>query len=195
MANDTRNSGLIPFAKGDKRINRRGRPKSFGRYIRKETATGKELVDFHLRVLRGQESQEVVTKMGLATIGASIHDRQESAEFLASRGWGKAVNQIELESMQPMQEGLPTGLSASELFDASVQVLARVMAHLGGGVVTVADLPVLGEAVRTLQVVAKEEREIAKLGPGADLTDDQLMDEVVKRIPREKLAKALETPE
>lgn len=81
------------FTKG-KSGNPGGRPKGFGEYIRKQTKDGQELVDFHLRVLRGEETQQVATKDGPVECGPSIRDKQNSSDFLADRGWGKVPQPV-----------------------------------------------------------------------------------------------------
>jgi hypothetical protein len=70
-----------PFEKG-KSGNPGGRPKGFASAIRKETRDGADLVDFSLKVLRGQ-------------IRASVTERQKARDWLADRGWGKAVQAVE----------------------------------------------------------------------------------------------------
>ena len=63
-----------------------GRPKGavvLAALIREQTADGAELVDFMLNVLRGRRK-------------APLRLRMEAAAWLADRGFGKALQQLEL---------------------------------------------------------------------------------------------------
>ena len=59
-----------------------GRPKSLSGLVRQETKDGAELVAFHLRILRGRKQP--------------LRYRLEAAAWLADRGFGKALQQMEL---------------------------------------------------------------------------------------------------
>lgn len=63
--------------------NPRGRPKSFARLIREETREGAELVAYMLSILR-HPKQPVAFRMA-------------AAQWLADRGWGKAVTILEAD--------------------------------------------------------------------------------------------------
>ena len=72
---------LRPFAPGQ-RGNPGGQPKGLARRVRQETKDGAELVAFMLRVLRGRKQP--------------TRYRLEAAAWLADRGFGKALQQMEL---------------------------------------------------------------------------------------------------
>jgi len=63
--------------------NPKGRPKSFNRLIREETREGAELVAFMLGVLRNAKQATAY--------------RMAAAQWLADRGWGKAVTILEAD--------------------------------------------------------------------------------------------------
>ena len=70
-----------PFLPG-KSGNPGGRPKGLAERVRQETRDGAELVTFMLRVLRGRKQP--------------TRYRLEAAAWLADRGFGKALQQMEL---------------------------------------------------------------------------------------------------
>ena len=59
-----------------------GRPRGLAELVRQETKDGAELVAFHLRILRGRKQP--------------LRYRLEAAAWLADRGFGKALQQMEL---------------------------------------------------------------------------------------------------
>jgi hypothetical protein len=59
-----------------------GRPKGLAQLVRQETKDGAELVAFMLRILRGRKQP--------------LRYRLEAAAWLADRGFGKALQQMEL---------------------------------------------------------------------------------------------------
>lgn len=69
---------FLPGASG----NPGGRPRGLMELVRRETKDGAELVRFMLRVLRGQKQP--------------MRYRLEAAAWLADRGFGKALQQMEL---------------------------------------------------------------------------------------------------
>jgi hypothetical protein len=68
------------------------RRKTFARYVREQTAQGKELVDFALRLLRGEKVASVLIPQTGEFIDAPppISERVKAMEWLANRGFGKA---------------------------------------------------------------------------------------------------------
>jgi hypothetical protein len=64
------------------RVNPGGRPKSLSSLVREQTKDGAELVRFMLGVLRGRKTP--------------LRYRLEAAAWLADRGFGKALQQMEL---------------------------------------------------------------------------------------------------
>lgn len=59
-----------------------GRPPGLAELVREQTGEGAELIDFMLRVLRGKRQP--------------MRLRMEAAAWLADRGFGKALQQMEL---------------------------------------------------------------------------------------------------
>lgn len=80
MANPT-GKGLKPYQPGQSG-NPGGRPKGLMPLIREMTADGVELVDFHLAMMR--DPKNVPT------------DRLRAAQWLTERGFGKAVERVEV---------------------------------------------------------------------------------------------------
>jgi hypothetical protein len=64
-----------------------GRPKGIGSLVREQTRDGAELVAFMLAVLRGRKK-------------APLRLRMEAAAWLADRGFGKALQQVEVGNME-----------------------------------------------------------------------------------------------
>lgn len=60
-----------------------GRPKGLVRAIREQTDDGEHLVEFMLRIFRGEIAD------------AKLRDRMEAATWLADRGFGKPVQALE----------------------------------------------------------------------------------------------------
>jgi hypothetical protein len=73
---------LRPFPAGN-RANPGGRPAGLSTLIREQTLDGRELVAFMLNVLRGRRK-------------APLKLRMEAAAWLTDRGFGKAVQQLEV---------------------------------------------------------------------------------------------------
>lgn len=70
-----------PFQPGN-RANPGGRPKGLAALVKEQTEDGAELVDFMLRVLRGKRHP--------------LRYKLEAACWLADRGFGKALQQMEV---------------------------------------------------------------------------------------------------
>ena len=108
-------SGLIPFVKGDPRINRNGRPKNFD----------------ELRALVQEIGEEELTQDGLTRIAAKIRLMFSSknagdTQTLLAYGWGKPKEEIELTWREKAQE---LGYDPDEL----VHQTATAIAELGTG--------------------------------------------------------------
>ena len=76
--------------------------RNMAEHIRRKTHNGREIVDFMLNVMRGENVKYIKTR-----------DRLEAAKFLADRGWGRAVEQsvhLRLEAGQSPEvlDNLPT---------------------------------------------------------------------------------------
>jgi hypothetical protein len=71
-----------PFPKGVS-ANPGGRAKGFASLIREQTNEGADLVDFAIRVLQGK-------------LSAKLPQRLQALEWLADRGWGKAIQSTEI---------------------------------------------------------------------------------------------------
>ena len=69
------------FLKGHK--SNGGRPKGLAELVRSRTRDGAELVEFFLKVFKGEEGEE-------------FKHRIEAAEWLADRGFGKAIQAHEV---------------------------------------------------------------------------------------------------
>jgi hypothetical protein len=78
--NSTKSVPGRPFQPGQSG-NPLGRPRGFGSLIREQTKDGAELVDAVFKTLRGK---------------TNLKTRQWAIEWLADRGWGKAVQSTEI---------------------------------------------------------------------------------------------------
>ena len=81
-----------------------GRPKGLAALVREETLDGRELVAFMLNVLRGRRK------------GTTLKLRMEAAAWLADRGFGKALQQLELSG--PGAEPLVIRVEYDATFEA-----------------------------------------------------------------------------
>lgn len=86
------------FGKG-KSGNPGGRPKGIAHareYLEANTAGGEELIDFHLKLMRGQLRLTMFDSEGEElTRVPDFKDMQHSADWLADRLWGKSVQAVE----------------------------------------------------------------------------------------------------
>jgi hypothetical protein len=73
-----------------------GRTHSLVSLVRAQTKDGKELVDFMLRVLRGQEED------------ADLKARMQAAEWLADRGFGRPVQMMDIAAQVETVKGYCT---------------------------------------------------------------------------------------
>lgn len=97
-----------PFRPGQSG-NPSGRPKGtqgLAAEIRARTGDGRELIDFAMRVFRDSEED--------------IATRWQALQWLADRGWGKAMQIIELVTPAPT-------LDLSQLSDAQLEQLQRLI--------------------------------------------------------------------
>ena len=133
MAANTRKTGPgKPFAAGDSRINRTGRPKSFGRIVRELTNDGQELIETALGIMRGELviKDNKVTKFGVEQVDtvANHKVRLDAVQFLAEQGWGKPAVSVELSGPEggPMQTEAVTIETSTEHLTGLLSVLAKL---------------------------------------------------------------------
>jgi hypothetical protein len=102
LAPTKRKAPRSAFVKGDPRINRTGRPKGFGQYIRSVTGeSGEKLFKIAWMIARGAARADdyVTTKTGKAVPvrkGPSIRERLDAVKFLAEHGFGKPQASIHM---------------------------------------------------------------------------------------------------
>jgi hypothetical protein len=108
------------FLPGGPSPNPHGRPKGIAALVQAETRDGAELVAFMLRVLR-QEKQPTVLRM-------------QAAQWLADRGFGKAVQQLE-GSLVTTVDATVTHVEAlrSHVREEDVDRLVAALLGEGGG--------------------------------------------------------------
>ena len=98
-----------------------GRPKGLATLVREQTRDGKEIVELMLGIMRGTHTILGYTAEGVPFQREPSHrDRIESAEWLADRGFGKALI---------TSTDVPLGMTEAEREKAVARVLAA------GGVV------------------------------------------------------------
>ena len=88
-ANSTKTVVGRPFRKGESG-NPSGRPRGLGNYIRETTDGGREMVDLMVAVMRGETINGMKPK---------IKDQMDAAGWLADRGFGRAITQLENRTM------------------------------------------------------------------------------------------------
>ena len=94
-----------------------GRPKGFASYIREKTEDGKEVVDFFLKVFRGEEIERRKPKM---------KDRVDAGTWLADRGFGRPAQAVELSG----PDGEPIKADLSNLSTEDLIVLRELASKL-----------------------------------------------------------------
>ena len=92
-----------------------GRPKGFNHLIRDETDDGKELVLLAIKIMRGKMS---VRGFGGMKFRPSVRERLEALKWLADRGWGKAVESIDVK--QDMTVSISIGRQAPKLVEGEL---------------------------------------------------------------------------
>lgn len=104
------------FVKNDPRINRDGKLKNhpsskrLALHIRTASFGGRELVQFHMAVLRGETTNQALDKGGgVIELRATVTERQRSAEWLTSRCFGKVSADPEAEKPGAEDEDEPRG--------------------------------------------------------------------------------------
>jgi hypothetical protein len=106
----------VPWVKGQSG-NAKGAPRRndpLARLVREQTKQGLELVEFNLSVLRGEVEVKVATKGGdVVEVGPSVGDRLAASRWLADRGWGKAVERVEISDETAIVE--PAGVATDAL--------------------------------------------------------------------------------
>lgn len=114
--------------------------------------------------------------------------------FILERGLGRPGPPSELPdgTMAEVVDASP-----SALLSLSMKALGRVLAHLearalAGHPLSNSEVETLSEAARTLSVLAKEERELAKDSAGAKLSDAELKAAVLGGLTPEELQAELE---
>lgn len=116
---------------GQPSINPHGRPLGFVEYIRHMTGDGQELVDHALLCLRGSVLVEWMDEDGITrsrTMPADPKYQAEARAWLAERGYGKAIQTIE---MATADDG--DGVDYSKLTVDESRELLRLMAKASTG--------------------------------------------------------------
>lgn len=127
-----RNTGRTHFKPGN-RANPGGRPKGLMQYVRAKTKDGKELADIALKIARGTLIivETYFDKDGnehTAERTPSHKDRLSAVEFLADRGFGKALATLELTG----KNGLPIAVEHSSADDLRLELIRRGALNANG---------------------------------------------------------------
>lgn len=97
VAKNPKYRGLKPYKPGENG-NKGGRPKGFAALIREKTKDGLELVELSLQVMRGELTVTRYTLEGESyEASPSVKDRLQAMEWLADRGFGKAIETMRVE--------------------------------------------------------------------------------------------------
>jgi hypothetical protein len=114
---------------------------------------------------------------------------------IAARAAGKHAPPSELPddiTPRPGGDASPQSL-LNRTCAAYALVLGRFEAKAEvGAPMSESEIASMREMAQTLATLAREERELAKSGPGADLTDEALVAKVLEAVPREKLEMELD---
>ena len=113
MANRTGKGYFPPGVSG----NPGGRPLGFSHLIRERTNDGADLVDFALSILQGKR-------------GARLQQRLEALQWLADRGWGRAVQSIEASGPGGGPIVVSQGPDLSQLSDGELADLERLITRI-----------------------------------------------------------------
>ena len=117
-----------PFVKGEV-ANPGGRPKGLASYVRDATGDGKRAVDIAIAIMLGDTT---VTQDKHMRISPEL--QLDAVKWLVDRGWGKAVNPIEITGLDggPIQRLDLTVLAATDLEHLEA-ILSRSAAAMHGG--------------------------------------------------------------
>lgn len=129
----------------------RKQKRSMAEHIRRKTHNGREIVEFMLNVLRGENVKHIKTK-----------DRLEAAKFLADRGWGRAVE-------QSVQLRLEAGGTTEALDELPTEDLVNVIrAMQSPSALTVDAVPSLPASVTAAEDDDAEEVTVVEKHPQAE---------------------------
>jgi hypothetical protein len=115
-----------------------GRPKGLAAYIREQTGDGRDLVDMHLRIMRGLDprSPEQLRAVRQATGRApnpmipKLSDVTASITWLADRGFGKPAQALLITEPEP--EAPEEDADYSLLSDEELETLDRLTSKARG---------------------------------------------------------------
>lgn len=116
-------------------------------------------------------------------------------DTITKRGLGKDVPASQLPDLSEPPPPMAPGTSAPDILDRLKGLMDRNLARLerqleDGIPIPEESMTALTEHAKALQIIAAEERELAKKSKGAQLTDLQLIEEVLQAVPFEQLQAA-----